>query len=111
MSEKILTDGTMMAVYECPSCGVSHGIPSKYAKALRNNGGGYYCPNGHWLSWGESKADKLKKELSAARDGERQAWSCCRDAQEQAEHLKRSRNGMKGALVRTRNRLTTEPTP
>ena len=108
MSERVISDGTVMLIWECPSCGVLYGISKKYADSLRDSGGYYWCPNGHKLSWKETKADRLKRELDKTREAEREAQSCCLDAQQEVQHLRRSRDGMKGALVRTQRQLTPE---
>lgn len=93
-----------MVVWTCPSCGILYAIPKAYADDLRTNGGGYHCPNGHWLSWPESEADKLRKKLADAererewfKDGEKRARQSLAAAEA-------SRRAYKGQVTQLRKR-------
>lgn len=105
MNERILSDGQVLLIRECPSCGVIYGITESYHKNLCDKAGNLWCVNGCELGWSVTKADRLAKTLRATKASEEQAWACCREAQESAQTLRRSRDGMKGALVKTQNQL------
>ena len=47
-------------------CGVQFAIPATLARTLRTQGGGFYCPKGHHLGFGESDLDKARKERDNA---------------------------------------------
>lgn len=47
---------------ECYSCGVL--FASNILPRRREDGGTFYCPNGHGQSYTESEADKLRKQLT-----------------------------------------------
>ena len=47
----------------CSSCGVLFAIPEWLERKRRSDGEHFYCPNGHPLWFGKSRADKLQEEL------------------------------------------------
>lgn len=88
----------------CPSCGILYGLTKAFADSKRENAGGYYCPNGHYLSWKENEADRLRKRL---KDAERDAqWF--KDAEQrerkQRQAAERSAAAYKGQTTRLRKR-------
>lgn len=88
----------------CPSCGVLYGLPKAFADRLRENGGHYFCPNGHRLSWKVTEADKLRAALKdAERDREwyKDAEKREREGRQAAE---RSASAYKGQTTRLRKR-------
>lgn len=54
-----------LEIFDCITCAVAFAIPETMAASLRRNSGFFYCPNGHSQGWGESEADRLRKELEA----------------------------------------------
>ena len=58
------TETVTLQEVTCKSCGVTHAIPRVLLEGKVQTGGYYYCPNGHQWGWGESEADRLKKELT-----------------------------------------------
>lgn len=91
-------------VWDCPTCGVTHGIPVEFADAKRANRGHYFCPNGHQLSWAESDADRLKRQLKYAQD----AAAAERARADGAEASLRS---TKGHVTRLRKRVAAGECP
>jgi hypothetical protein len=74
----------------CVNCGVEFASP--ILKFRRNDGGNFYCPNGHQMSYTETEATKLRKQLTQANqkreEAERQKeWAEVR--QREAEEAKR----------------------
>ena len=59
-----------MVVWECNVCGVPYGLSVAFADAKRASGGHYFCPNGHRLSWNETEADRLRRELQKLQQAE-----------------------------------------
>lgn len=84
-------------IFDCPTCGVVFGVDNAYDNRRRTDGGDFHCPNGHTMSYGETKADKELRELRerngqlhtrmlAERD---QAWAARREAAEaKAEEIR-----------------------
>lgn len=89
----------------CPACGIFYGIPKSFNDSKYNNGGSWCCPNGHPLVFTKTEVDQLKTELAnakASRDSER---SLRVRAQNEADHFRKSRDGMKGQLTLVKKRL------
>jgi DNA repair exonuclease SbcCD ATPase subunit len=50
----------------CPSCGVHYGLDETYRERRRDDAKNWYCPNGHSLSYRETEADRLRRQLGEA---------------------------------------------
>lgn len=46
----------------CGKCGVEFGVPSWFDRERRENGDGFFCPNGHERVYKDSEVDKLRRE-------------------------------------------------
>lgn len=49
---------------DCCQCGMKFAMPQVLLNGLRKNGGGFYCPLGHPLTFGETENDRLKRQLA-----------------------------------------------
>ena len=49
----------------CPICGTSYAMSKVVSDKCRENGQGFYCPNGHGLHFTQSENEKLMKALTA----------------------------------------------
>lgn len=58
-----LTAISTLTILTCPSCGVRYAIPEIYRAKRLEDGKSWHCPNGHSLSYHETEADKLRKQL------------------------------------------------
>lgn len=47
----------------CGVCGVKFAMPSTLLARRRDQGGDFWCPNGHCLEFRTTEADRLRKEL------------------------------------------------
>ena len=52
----------MLEAITCWVCGIEFGLPQIYLRNRRVDGKGFRCPNGDHISFGESDADKLRRE-------------------------------------------------
>lgn len=104
---------TTLIVWECPSegCGIVYGIPKEFADSLHANGGSYYCPNGHRLSWRETDADRLRKKLNAAERRAESSEQAARYQREQRLRIERSNIALRGHLTRMRRRIAAGVCP
>src|SRR3972149_10640671 len=50
----------------CCECGVAFALPLDFQVHKRNDGGSFYCPNGHSQHYTESAERKLKQKLDQA---------------------------------------------
>jgi hypothetical protein len=53
---------TQLEAKACPDCGVLYAAPQRLFEDRLDNGGSWYCPNGHSLIFTETTEQKLKKE-------------------------------------------------
>jgi hypothetical protein len=51
----------------CVRCGIRFAVPPNWLEGRRNDKEGFYCPNGHVLSYKKSLSEKLSEELSATK--------------------------------------------
>lgn len=51
----------------CPDCGICFGIPKEMEQIWRNSHKGFFCPNGHSLSWKAPAETEEQKELKTLR--------------------------------------------
>ena len=106
-------DGSVIQMYvsDCPDCGVIYGITVEYEKRRREDGRGFYCPNGHNGSFGESEIDKAKRLQAKAEERLTWARSATQAARDQAEDAHHSARAYKGHLTRMRNRIANGVCP
>jgi hypothetical protein len=92
-----VADGTTLIAAQC-WCGLWHAIPAPLYRQATHEGHTVYCPLGHSWVKGETKAEKLEKELRAAND---------RLAAERAAHdqTRTSLRVQKGVTTRIKNRV------
>src|SRR5437016_2701598 len=53
---------TTFDLHDCPSCGISFGIPAGYEGRRREDHRSFYCPNGHTMSYSAKNAAELAIE-------------------------------------------------
>ena len=99
---------TELQTQVCANCGIKFAMPLYYTNKRREDGGSFYCPNGHILHFGDSEADKLRKE----RDRLKQKLELG-DARLQSERnrratAERTATAYKGHHTRLKNRLQAE---
>lgn len=90
-------------VQQC-TCGVYFGVPPRIIKQRREQGGNFYCPNGHALHFGDSELDRLRKEAARA-----EAARVAADDQRLA--AERSARGLRGVITRERRRVANGVCP
>lgn len=88
----------------CGHCGIMFGLPFKFYTERQENGGTFYCPNGHPRVFKETTEDKLRKELEKKQD----QLEYQREAKEKVyanqDHLKRRIASLKGHITRLKNK-------
>lgn len=83
---------------ECASCGIAFAVPTHWLATRKRDGKSFYCPNGHSLSYGASEADRLRTELSRAKQEQERLAQAAADERERAAKAER-------ATARLRNRI------
>lgn len=85
-----------MSVITCGECGIEFHVPERWDNARREDHVTFYCPNGHSRVYsGESKAEKLQRELNNAKQQIARAEDEARLAKLQADAAERSNRSLK----------------
>lgn len=100
-----------LAVMDCATCGVIFGVPDEFDARRRADAKTFYCPTGHSMSYNESKADKLARELAAAKNQLASARADVEFYKDAGETAQRSLTATKGVVTRLRNRAIAGTCP
>jgi ssDNA-binding Zn-finger/Zn-ribbon topoisomerase 1 len=98
MATKINTE-VDLEVKQCPVCYVHYAVPEMMMNRKRENGGDWYCPNGHGLAFTKTKADKLAEELAKEKE-HTQYWM------NRKNEIDRELTAKKGELTKLKKRVT-----
>lgn len=106
-----MTDGAALQITQkfeviyCYSCKIPFAVPADVRRRWVENGGTFWCPNGHNQHYTESDVQKLRKQLEEANRS--RDWYKQRQADERAarERTERRLIATKGAKTRLRNRI------
>lgn len=89
----------------CVDCGMQFAAPAGYETERRKDGRPFYCPNGHSMSFKETEADRLRKQL-AARDREIEFQKNQRRyADDERQRVQRQLIAAKGQATKLRKRV------
>lgn len=110
--ETMFVNGSqVLAVMECPTCGVVYGLSETVRTKNKESGGSWYCPNGHTLSYTKTATAELREKLDAEKDNARW-WRERADQKEQeAAHAERRRRSTKAVLTKTKKRVAEGACP
>lgn len=100
-----------LRVYECPDCGVAHGLPVSLAVALQKVAGTYCCPNGHRIGWHDTEADKERRRADAAERRATQAEAAAATQRRRADRERLTAIALRGHLTRMRTRIANGVCP
>lgn len=91
-----------LATEVCCNCGVLFALPESWQEVFKKDHRTFYCPAGHpQLYTGLSEEEKLRRALANKEQELNQANEQRANAVAEADHFRRSRDGMKGALRKT----------
>lgn len=92
----------------CPHCGIIYYLHEDFENRRRESKRTFYCPSGHsiWFP-AKTEAEELQEQVQNLRDSLQHEIECCSRVSEEAEHLRHSRNGMKGKLRQVQRQLST----
>lgn len=100
-----------MYVHTCHRCGIPYGMPDAFDTRRRNDGGTFYCPNGHGEAYRETKEDRLRKRAEQLERRLRSTQDTADRWRANAEAERRSAIAYKGHLTRVRNRIAAGVCP
>ena len=91
---------------QCPTCGIVYGLEAHYRAKRRDTGASWNCPNGHSLSYRDTEATRLKKQLTLTEN-------CLANTRESLKHMgdrargaERSVAARKGVVTRMKRKIT-----
>lgn len=98
---------TTLNAVTCCECGVMFGIEAAYQAELRNSGKGFYCINGHPLSYPKeaSEAFKLRRDLEEQKRVIAYEQDRIKRLQHEVKAEKIKTRAQKGAKTRVLNRI------
>lgn len=109
------TEAIDLWVTDCPICGVIFAMPKRLEQARRQDKGSFYCPNGHSMSFTQTEAERVRREMQAAIERAQQATAEWRDdysrVWQEREAEKRSHAATKGKLTKTLKRVNAGVCP
>lgn len=103
----VITEKITLETEDCPNCGVVFAMPTLLIKKRREDGGDFYCPNGHSMHYGnnlKTQNEKLKQQIA----GEQRRAEA---AQRETERVRRSLAAQKGQVTRLKNRAANGVCP
>lgn len=89
-------------------CGVVYGLTSEFIAARRKDHKTFHCPNGcsrHYPPPKQTEADKLRRQLEDAREGNRQLWDSLEATRSLARRENARARAFKGHATRLRNSI------
>lgn len=93
-------------------CNVLFGLNADYDEAKRRDHSSFYCPNGHSQHFpGESKEERLRRELHNTTLEKERAERNARVERERREAVERSEAATRGYLTRIKNRVAAGVCP
>lgn len=108
MGEFFTLSGVEMVSAECPRCKAVHAFERAVYNVAKQQGhnGSIKCPHGH--SWhypfGETEADKLRRERDALKQDQARLFDRLREQREAKEAADRSARAYKGQATKLRKR-------
>lgn len=106
MSTTFLHSATL-STQNCCKCGVLFAMPLSMDESFKRNQETFYCPSGHAQSYvGKTEEQRLREQLKAQQDLTQYERVKRDEARAEAEHFRKSRDGMKGQLVKTKTRIS-----
>lgn len=106
-----LTYAGTLHILTCGECSIPHAIPVEMYRDRLDNGGDWWCPNGHKLHFLTTEKHRLEAEL--AREKKLRGWSESRETslRDQLGATERSLRGHKAAKTRIKNRIAAGVCP
>jgi hypothetical protein len=99
---------TTMSEFEsivCGECGIEFHVPAHWKRSKIEQHGSFSCPNGHGRKFnGETKAEKLQRELDRAKQNAAYLEDRIRAAKQDAERIEYRRRALAGQVTKLKKR-------
>jgi hypothetical protein len=100
-----------LTLVNCASCALQFAVPESWDRNRRRTGDGFFCPNGHPLTYGKSEADKLKQQLKAKDAQLSSARDQYQAAMNDAMVQRRRASAARGQVTKIKNRVANGVCP
>ena len=104
-----LTVSTQLTAQTCPDCGGVYAIAQEYKDEARKKGGFKQCWTCPYCKtvrgFGEGEADRLRAQIAELERSRKWEEQQRLNAEREANHFRKSRDGIKGALAKERKRV------
>jgi hypothetical protein len=100
-----------LEAHTCPSCGIEWAAPKRFFEGRRATGATFYCPNGHTLHYGETEADRLRRERDRLAQQVAQRDDALRAERASRDEIQRQLSAQKGVTTRLKNRAAAGVCP
>lgn len=89
----------------CASCDVVFGMTATLHENRKSDGKSFFCTNGHSLSYGDTEADKLRRERDRLKQQVAERDDRIQRAIQREEAALRQRNAARGQVTKIKNRV------
>jgi hypothetical protein len=107
----LLQPFTNWAPITCCDCGMTFHVPEFWRRERLEKGGGFHCPNGHPLRYGETELDRLRKQVEQEKKRAEWARTEAEDWRKQCEASNRTSAAVRGHLTRVKKRIAAGVCP
>lgn len=104
MRESAVALEIKITAMDCANCGMVFGVTDEFSRHRRQDGGRFYCPNGHGNAFGETETDKVRKELDATRRREELVQESYKRETTKRQAAERSLAATRGQVTQLRKR-------
>jgi ssDNA-binding Zn-finger/Zn-ribbon topoisomerase 1 len=87
------------------------GMTAQMKRKRLEEGGSFFCPNGHSQHYTETKVEKLKRQLQAAKQNSEYFQERMREERDAKEAERRSKAAYKGQLTKAKRRVSNGVCP
>lgn len=98
------TNIQIVAVW-CPTCGIPYGLPEGFCEERQEDGRSWRCPNGDSLSYHETDAMRLSRQLEAAKRREEYAKIRANGEEARRRQAERRAAAARGQVTRIKRRV------
>jgi len=107
-----ITVGATFITVDCPACAFVFAVPKTFRSRCEREGKSMHCPAcAGGMNWGESEADKLRKQLEAAQRRLSGAQGTITHLSDQRDAAERSARAQRAANTRLRKRVSNGVCP
>ncbi len=103
---------TMLLVdTHCTICDIPFAVPQDFWRRGEESGGAVWCPNGHKMTFGESRNERLARDLERAERRAKERLDLLAAEREAHAHTERRLRSTKAVVTKTKKRIAAGACP